>query len=43
MIPNTRINRLIATVRKLAQWNGTDIADLIEDGYLEEDDLQEEA
>lgn len=38
---DARINRLILTVRKLAQGNGTDISELIADGYLEEGDLKE--
>lgn len=34
-----KIDRLQHAVRKLAQWQGYDIGDLIEDGYLEEGDL----
>ena len=34
-----RIDRLAATVRKLAGWAGHDIADLIEEGYLQDGDL----
>lgn len=34
-----KIERLQHTVRKLAAWNGYDISELIEDGYLEEGDL----
>ena len=39
---DARINRLIATVHKLAKWNGTDISELVEEGYLEEGDLVEQ-
>jgi hypothetical protein len=38
---DARINRLILTVRKLAQWHGADISELIEEGYLQEGDLEE--
>lgn len=34
-----RADRLAATVRKLAGWAGHDIADLIEEGYLQDGDL----
>jgi hypothetical protein len=34
-----RIDRLAATVRKLAGWSGHDIADLIDEGYLHDGDL----
>ena len=34
-----RVRRLEHTIRKLAQWQGYDINDLIADGYLEEGDL----
>ena len=34
-----RISRLSATVRKLAGWAGHDIADLVEEGYLQDGDL----
>lgn len=34
-----RADRLAATVRKLAGWAGHDIADLIDEGYLEPGDL----
>lgn len=34
-----QIERLQKVVYKLAGWAGADIGDLIEDGYLEEDDL----
>ena len=34
-----QVDRLQFTVRKLAGWNGTDISELIEDGLLEEGDL----
>lgn len=34
-----KLARLQFTVHKLAGWNGTDISELIEDGLLEEGDL----
>jgi hypothetical protein len=34
-----KLARLQRAVRKLAGWVGTDISDLIEDGILEEGDL----
>lgn len=36
-----RLNRLIETIYKLSGWNGTDISELIEEGYLEEGDLDQ--
>lgn len=33
------VGRLQHAVRKLAQWDGYDLADLVEDGYLEPGDL----
>lgn len=36
---NARLQRVMAALRKVAGWNGTDISDLIEDGLLEEGDL----
>lgn len=35
----SRADRLAATVRKLAGWAGHDIADLIDEGYLQDGDL----
>lgn len=34
-----QIERLQKLVYKLADWHGVDISELIEEGYLEEDDL----
>jgi hypothetical protein len=34
-----RTVRLVNTIYKLAHWSGTDISDLIDEGYLEEGDL----
>lgn len=36
-----RIERLVNVVYKLAGWNGVDISELIEDGLLEEGDLDD--
>lgn len=35
-----QIERLIAVIYKLASWNGTDISELLDEGYLEEGDLE---
>lgn len=35
-----RIARLTQTIYKLSGWAGTDISELIEEGYLEEGDLE---
>lgn len=36
-----RLGRLVETIYKLAGWNGTDISDLIDEGYLQEGDLDQ--
>jgi formyltetrahydrofolate synthetase len=38
-VEQVRIKRLVNTVYKIAGWNGTDISELIEEGLLEENDL----
>lgn len=39
MATDPRIERLQSAVRKLASWQGVDISELIDEGYLEEGDL----
>lgn len=34
-----RLQRLVRVIHKLAGWMGYDIAELIEDGFLQEGDL----
>lgn len=36
---DARIERLISAIYKLSSWAGCDISELVEQGYLEEGDL----